>query len=215
MRKYGIENFQIEQIDKASTLEELGTLEREYIKKFDSTNENKGYNLTAGGERHQYDGNSQAKLTVSDVINIRTIYNQRTMTVKSCWEKYYSFMSYSGFQKVWDGITWIGIMDEVYTQENKNYYHHCTALKGEQNGNANFTDNEIVEIRKYYVDHTLKETFEKFHKENQSLASFNSAVTKNYKHLPYYSKVKKQWVLNNKVVDFNYNPVSTISVSGE
>ena len=41
-------------------------------------------------------------------------------------------------------------------------------------------------------------------------------IDKTYSNIPIYSKVKKQWFLNNEVIDINnYNPVSTISVSGE
>ena len=50
IRKYGSENFSIEQIDSTDNFKKLGQLEREYIKKYDSQNPNKGYNLTAGGE---------------------------------------------------------------------------------------------------------------------------------------------------------------------
>ena len=50
MRKYGLENFSIEQIDSTDDFKELGELERKYIKQYDSQNPNKGYNLTAGGE---------------------------------------------------------------------------------------------------------------------------------------------------------------------
>lgn len=50
MRKYGVENFSIEQIDSTNDFKKLGQLEREYIQIYDSQNPNKGYNLTAGGE---------------------------------------------------------------------------------------------------------------------------------------------------------------------
>ena len=37
MRKYGVENFTIEEIDNTDDLKELGKLERNYIRKYDST----------------------------------------------------------------------------------------------------------------------------------------------------------------------------------
>lgn len=215
MRKYGVDNFNIEEIDRAETLDELGELERKYIKEYNSTDYKCGYNLTAGGERHQYDGNSQAKLTVKDVIKIRTIYNERTMTVKSCWETFFSHMSYSGFQKVWDGTTWKGIMDEVYTIDNINYYKHCTSLPGEKNGNALYTDKEVLDARCYYVHHTLQETYDKYHKNNQTKVSFRCIIDQGYKHLPIYSKLKKEWTLKGEKIDFTYKPVSTILGSEE
>ena len=49
MRKYGIENFTIEQIDSADSIIKLGELERYYIEKYNSQDPNIGYNLSAGG----------------------------------------------------------------------------------------------------------------------------------------------------------------------
>ena len=74
MRKYGLENFSIEQIDSTDDFKELGRLERKYIKQYDSQNPNKGYNLTAGGESNQWDANPAAKLTYDEVVQIREIY---------------------------------------------------------------------------------------------------------------------------------------------
>nr|DAF44275.1 MAG TPA: intron associated endonuclease [Podoviridae sp. ct8Lf7] len=50
MRKYGIENFTIEQIDSADSIIKLGELERYYIEKYNSQDPNIGYNLSAGGQ---------------------------------------------------------------------------------------------------------------------------------------------------------------------
>ena len=38
MRKYGVENFTIEEIGNTDDLKELGKLERNYIRKYNSTN---------------------------------------------------------------------------------------------------------------------------------------------------------------------------------
>lgn len=49
MRKYGVENFTIEQIDSAETQDELNEKEKYWIKHYDCISP-KGYNLTTGGE---------------------------------------------------------------------------------------------------------------------------------------------------------------------
>lgn len=49
IKKYGVENFTIEQIDSATTQEELNEKERSWIKYYES-NTSKGYNLTDGGD---------------------------------------------------------------------------------------------------------------------------------------------------------------------
>ena len=73
MRKYGLEKFSIEQIDSTDDFKELGMLEREYIKKYNSQNPNKGYNLTAGGESNQWDANPAAKLTYGETFTIALV----------------------------------------------------------------------------------------------------------------------------------------------
>lgn len=50
MAKYGEENFTLEIIDFAETYEELKEKEKFWIKKFNSTDRNIGYNLTEGGD---------------------------------------------------------------------------------------------------------------------------------------------------------------------
>ena len=50
LKKYGIENFVWEIIDTALTHQELCEKEKEWIKRLDSQNINKGYNITEGGE---------------------------------------------------------------------------------------------------------------------------------------------------------------------
>ena len=85
MRKYGVENFEIEQIDEASTLEELGQLERKYIAQYNSKNPEIGYNLSAGGGTSSLDDNGRTKLSIEDVLHIREIYGMGELRCKECW----------------------------------------------------------------------------------------------------------------------------------
>lgn len=50
MAKYGEDNFTLEIIDFAETYKELKEKEKFWIKKFNSTDRNIGYNLTEGGD---------------------------------------------------------------------------------------------------------------------------------------------------------------------
>ena len=216
MRKYGIENFTIEQIDSADSIIKLGELERYYIEKYNSQDPNIGYNLSAGGQTSQLDDNGRAKLTLKEVIQIREIYHMGELRCKECWQMFKDKISYSAFQKIWEGITWKSIMPEIYTEEMKALHSKQKSNPGSQNGNAIYTDEEVLEIRKYYVNHTLQETYDKYGERNGSKDGFRSMLTKSYSYLPMYSKTKKQWLLNGKVINIEeYNPVSTISESGE
>ena len=53
MRKYGIDNFLLEQIDSASTQPELNEKEIYWIKHHQSFGTDKGYNMTPGGQGEQ------------------------------------------------------------------------------------------------------------------------------------------------------------------
>lgn len=215
MRKYGLENFSIEQIDSADDFKVLGKLERKYIKQYDSQNPNKGYNLTAGGESNQWDANPAAKLTHDEVIQIRKIYAIGELRCEECWKLYEDKISYSGFQKVWDNTTWQGIMNNVYTKESIELHKHQKANLGSKNGNALLTEEQVLEARKYYVNHTLQETFGKYGNK-YSKDGFRGVLTRTFSHIPIYQKTKKQWILNNEIIDINnYKPVSTILESEE
>lgn len=193
MRKYGIENFKIETIDETNDLEKLGELERKYISEYNSTDQSIGYNNTYGGERNQLDGNPRAKLTVEDVENIRMLYNECKLTCSECWKLYSDKISFSAFEKIFQGKTWDNIMPEVYTFENKKIHSQHKPLKGELNGNSLLTDDEVIEIRKYYVNHSLEECFKKFGNKFKTKTAFRNVIDRSYKHLPRYNKIKKMW----------------------
>lgn len=215
MRTYGLENFSVEQIDETDDFKELGKMERYYIRSYNSTNPLYGYNLTAGGESHQYDGNSSAKLTYDEVVQIREIYAMCELSCKECWMMYSDKISYSGFQKIWDGFSWHGIMDEIYTEANIEAHRCHRRNPGSKNGNAKLSEEQVSEIRKYYVDHTLQETYDRYG-HNYTKDGFRQILNRTYSNIPIYRKMKKCWTLNDAVIDIDeYNPVSTISESGE
>lgn len=216
MRKYGIDKFTIEEIDRANSFEELGELERKYIKQYNSQNPDKGYNITAGGESNQLDANPRAKLSVEEVKHIREIYSMCELRCKECWQLYQHKISYSAFQKIWEGVTWKSIMPEIYTEDNIEIHRQQTQNLGSKNGNAIYSDEEVLEIRKYYVNHSLTETYNKFGSKSKSKSGFRNLIDKSYTYLPMYLKKNKCWILKGEIIDINnYNPVSTISESGE
>lgn len=145
-KKYGLENFTFEVIERCSK-EELNDKEKYWIAQLDTQNPDKGYNITAGGDGHDSDENHpNHKLTRQDVIDIRTRYGnlERKMSVK---EDYKDKIGPSGFSKIWKGETWSDIMPEVYTEENKEFHKNDTGLKGSKNGRALLTEQDVYNIR--------------------------------------------------------------------
>jgi len=107
-------------------------------------------------------------------------------------------------------------MPEIYTPEMKALHSKQKQNPGQLNGNALYTDEEVLEIRKFYVNNTLQETYERFGNKNKTKEGFRSLIASSYKHIPIYSKTKKIWTLNGQEINIDdYNPVSTISESGE
>lgn len=198
MRKYGVENFKIEVIDETDDFEYLGELERKYIAQYNSTDQTIGYNNTCGGERNQLDGNPRALLSIEDVENIRMLYGECKLMCSQCWKLYEDRISFSAFEKIFEGITWKTIMPEVYNAETRNFHKQHYPLKGELNGNALLSDNEVLKIREYYVNHTLSECFNKFGKKFKNKTAFRNVIDRSYKHLPVYNKIKKMWINYNK-----------------
>jgi hypothetical protein len=64
MNKYGVENFEISEIDQADTFEQLDDLEELWIAKLGTTDRNRGYNISFGGSSRPHP-DTRAKLSVS------------------------------------------------------------------------------------------------------------------------------------------------------
>ncbi len=134
MRKYGTINFSPEIIDEsASTLEELGKLEQYYIEKYNSLNPEFGYNSIESNYMKEYISSGKTSITDADVIFIRTKYKEGILRCRDCYNEYFKdLLSFSGFQKIWEGITWQHIMPEVYTPEAIEYHKKQLGHKGEK-----------------------------------------------------------------------------------
>lgn len=97
IHKYGPENFSIEEIDKTENIEEINILEQKWINYYNSTDKNKGYNLTNGGDGIQkYNWDEFRKLWDEgySVKEISKIYNCYRGTVGDALKNYSNY-SYS------------------------------------------------------------------------------------------------------------------------
>lgn len=203
----GVENFSFETIEECE-LNDLDKKEQYYIDFYDS--KNKGYNIQHGGANNSKgEGNGRAKLSEQDVIEIRIAYNNHEKQ-KDVFEKYQEKVSWSNFQSVWQGRTWVHVMPEVYTEENKDWYKK-QSCQGEKSSSATLSNQEVIQFRKEYVSKTAKEIYDLYQLSNRlKYSSFQKILWgESYtNNIPVYKKSKKQWYLNGE-------PVSTISESGE
>lgn len=130
MKTLGIKNFFYEVLEECK-IEDLNKREQYYIQQYDSYKN--GYNMTLGGESNRYETNGRAILTLSQVQEIRLMYDAH-IPFRDAYARYRGIISKSGFRKVWRYETWRGIFPEVYSDENKAW--HATYAKANIGGNT-------------------------------------------------------------------------------
>ena len=190
IQKYGKDNFTYEIIEETS-IENLNTAEQFWIKKYNSVEQ--GYNCSEGGDQQSIGvNNGRAKLTEQDIIKIRQAYNNHKRQ-KDVYKEYENIISFGNFQSIWQGRTWTHIMPEVFTKENKEYYIYQNS-NGSKGASAKFSDEEVIEIRKRYVDESAKQIYEDY-KDRVTYQTFQAMLWgRSYKTLPIYKKKEKKWI---------------------
>lgn len=189
---FGSQNFELEILEECN-VDDLNKRETYWITTLDTVNN--GYNQNYGGTTSlSGELNPTAKLTEKDVVNIRKAYLEHR-SQKEIYELYKDKITFNYFQSVWQGKSWSHIMPEVFTSENKEYYSKKNSL-GEKSANAKFTDEEVIIMRKRYVNESAADIF-KDYKDRVKYSSLQQILWgRQYKHLPIYSKKTKQWINN-------------------
>lgn len=190
IQKYGIDAFIYEIIEECS-LEQLDEKEKYWIAYY-NTYKGFGYNCNEGGGNSRGENNGRTKLTNQDVAYIRECYDLHKRR-KEVYQNFKDKISFSAFASIWDGTTWKDIKPEVYTEENKRYYKY-EATNGEKSVNANLADNDVIQCRNRYVSESAKEIYQDY-KDKITYQAFQAMLWgRTYKHLPIYSKKKKEWI---------------------
>lgn len=190
IQKYGKDAFTYEIIEKCP-IEELNQKEQYWIKYYNSIKG--GYNCSEGGNQQSIGtNNGRSKLTEQDIIKIRKAYNNHKKQ-KDVYEEYKDIISFGYFQNLWQGRSWTHIMPEVFTEENKKYYIYQNSYGG-NSATAQFSNDEVIQIRKRYVSESAKEIY-KDYKNRVSYQTFQSILWgRSYKNLPIYKKKEKKWI---------------------
>lgn len=185
----GIDAFTYEILEECS-IEELSEREKYWV---DKLNAKASGNKFEGGLRDVVGShNPNAKLTEEDVKKIRIAYNNHKRQ-KDIYEEYKNIITFQSFQNVWQGHSWSHIMPEVFTEENKQYYK-TEQSKGEQGTGAKFTNEEVINIRKRYVNESAKNIYNDY-KDRVSYQTFQQILWgRYYSELPIYKKKEKKWI---------------------
>ena len=119
-RKYGLENFSFEILEKCSK-EDLNERERFWILYYNSHKE--GYNCTSGGDGGITVSNPReayGKLTSKEVEYLRHRYVECKYPASYIYEmEFKNKITKRGFQAIWLGQNAKNILPEVFTEENK------------------------------------------------------------------------------------------------
>jgi group I intron endonuclease len=189
IKEKGKDAFTYEVLEECS-IEELSKKEKYWTDKLQAT---KSGNKFDGGLTDVVGShNPKAKLTEDDIIKIRKAYAAHKKQ-KEVYEEYKDIITFQYFQNLWQGRSWNHIMPEVFTEENKQYYK-TEQSKGGNGASAKFTDEEIILIRKRYVNENAKAIYEDY-KDRVSYTSFQQILWgRYYSELPIYKKKEKKWI---------------------
>lgn len=192
IHEVGLENIEVTILEKCSE-DQLDEREEYYIRYYNSNEFLYGYNQTSGGKHNCGTGNSNCKLTEQDVYDIREAYDNH-VPKQEVYEYYKGKISPSYFYNLWEGKSWFNTHYDVYTEENKQYYKSISS-RPPRSGKC-FTDEEVINLRKRYVNETVTEIFNTIdcNCSYENLKAVLSGQT--YKHLPYYNKKLKVWINN-------------------
>lgn len=189
IKEKGKDAFTYEVLEECS-IEELSKKEKYWTDKLQAT---KSGNKFDGGLTDVVGShNPKAKLTEDDIIKIRKAYAAHKKQ-KEVYEEYKDIITFQYFQNLWQGRSWNHIMPEVFTEENKQYYK-TEQSKGGNGASAKFTNEEIILIRKRYVNESAKAIYEDY-KDRISYTSFQQILWgRYYSELPIYKKKEKKWI---------------------
>ena len=127
------------------------------------------------------------KLSNEDIENIKNILINTEVPINEIAAQY--SVELSTIYRINRGETWT-TPDTDYPLRKTN----DLARPGNANGRSNFTDEEVMEIRKAYVNKTVNELY-KDYQDKCSLSGFKKIVQgETFSHLPIYKKSIKTWV---------------------
>lgn len=186
MRKYGIENFTFEIIEKLKDYSISGEREKYWIAYYDSYHN--GYNESEGGDGGSAPGhcrgsqNGRSKLTEEDVIKIRTLFREG-ISKNKCYILFKDKISEGGFARVWLGQTWKHIMPEVFTKENIKR-NEAMGKAAASNTKKILSKEQVLDIRQRRKNGEKKSNVFKDYSELITIATFEGV---------WYNKTYLEW----------------------
>lgn len=142
IRKYGLDNFKFEIIEEVSEDQDLDEREIYWISHYNSYKE--GYNMTPGGSTLRGEDSPTAKVARDVVVQIRTLYGAR-IRKKDVYEQVKDKVTQSQFDHIWRFETWLDVLSEVNTPENRDFHFHQRGGKQEGGNDARKLSQEEID----------------------------------------------------------------------
>lgn len=188
MRKYGIENFQMEVIEELPLDRELLTAREQYwIDYYNTMDPQFGYNEVPALDAKRGENSNWAVLTNQEVEEIIDLLLKSCLPMKEIAEQYH--VSGSCIEDINKGKNRFNPSLSYPIRKNAASIGHAMTT-------SQFTADEIMLMRQRYVTESLKDILKDYPQLTESgLKKILYGTT--YKFLPYYSKRKKQWIYPN------------------
>lgn len=184
--KYGVQNFSFSILEEVADKDQLTQKETEYIILLNTLSPN-GYNCVLPSELNKGINNYKNKLTLEQVNTIKSQLKNTKIAINTIAEQYQ--VAFSTIYRINKG--------EIWSDPKESYplrLSNDLARKGSNNGRAIFSEEEVYEIRKRYVDYTINELYPDY-KDKCSLSGFKKIVQgATFTNVPIYKKSLKQWM---------------------
>lgn len=182
-KQYGLDNFIFSVIEEVKDTTKLTEREIYWINFYDSIKN--GYNSMLPDISGVL--NPKHKLQIQDVLIIQEDLMHSTKTIASIAIQY--DVQLSTIYRINRGETWynsnLSYPLRTWTEE---------ARPGSQNGRSNFTEEEVLHIRKRYVNETVNEIYVDY-QDRCSISGFKKIVQgTTFKNVPIYKKSIKEWI---------------------
>lgn len=192
LHKYGLQNFTMDILEKCSR-NRLDERERYWIAKFQSTNPKIGYNLTTGGQKNlgfaTREKHGMVKLSEQEVMQIQSLLQTTSLSLPEIQQLCPTKVAISTLSLINTGKIWFN-KHLTYPLRKINF-----SGRGEKNGRAKFTEQEVMEMRTLYSQGvTLKGMPTKFTDKASPSAISAILYGRTYQHLPIWNKRQAKWI---------------------
>ena len=185
LRKYGIANFTFEIIEEVSK-NILNEREEYWVNFYNSYLD--GYNSNSGGFKvtENEENHPMAKLTNIQVLDIKEILKNTKISQYEIANKYN--INQSEISQINQGKKWgsLGSYEYPIRKDEK--------AKGALSHRATLSNEQVLDIRKRYVNETGKEIYKDYEKFCSYTTFERVLIGKTYTDIPVYKKKEKIWI---------------------